>query len=273
MRSPCRFAAPARDERFLRPIEVAVLRVEVELRERLAVGGGEALGPLDALDEAVAHPPKRKLGIDVQPPSDVHGCEEDVAELLDEARVRLALGRGLRGRRERLPQLAQLVLEVGERPSGVRILEPDRRRPALHLSGVQQGGQRPRQVVEDSLAALLPGFDPFPVLTHPPRSLRLDVTEDVRVPAHELGVHVPSDRLEVPIALLAKEQGEHVDLEEEVAELVEQLRWPVAERRLGNLVRLLDGVRNDGADRLLAVPRTLAPELLRQLLKREQRVG
>src|SRR5207245_7466090 len=59
---------------------------------------------------------------------------------------------------------------------------------------------------------------------------------------------------------------------EQVAELVEQLCGVVGERRVRNLVGLLNRVRDDRADRLLAVPGTLAPEPLGQRREVEQRL-
>ena len=94
-------------------------------------------------------------GIDVQPARDVDGGEEHVAHLLEHVRMRLRLRRRLAYLRERLLQLAQLVVEIGQRARRVRILEADRRRTPLHLARVQQRGQRLRDVVEDALALLL----------------------------------------------------------------------------------------------------------------------
>ena len=67
-----------------------------------------------------------------------------------------------------------------------------------------------------------------------------------------------------------QEKREEIDLEEQVAELVEQLRVVVRKRRVGDLVGLLDGVRHDRARRLLAVPGTLAAQPLGQQLQLEE---
>ena len=80
------------------------------------------------------------------------------------------------------------------------------------------------------------------------------------------------DALEVAGAALVEEEREKVDLEEEVAELVEELRVVGGERRVRDLVRFLDRVRHDRLLGLLAVPRALAPEPLGQLLELEQRL-
>ena len=112
----------------------------------------------------------------------------------------------------------------------------------------------------------------LPVLADATGRARLDVTEHVRVPAHELRVDRARCLLEVALALLLEEQREEVDLEEEVAELVEQLVGPVGERRVRDLVRLLDRVRHDRPRRLLAVPGTVPAQAFRQLLQLEERV-
>ena len=81
------------------------------------------------------------------------------------------------------------------------------------------------------------------------------------------------DRLEVAGAALREEQREEVRLEEQVAELVEQLRVVAGERRVGDLVGLLDRVRHDRPLGLLAIPRAVAAQALGQLLELDQRVG
>ena len=86
-------------------------------------------------------------------------------------------------------QLAHLVVEVRDRALDVRILEADGAGATLHLAGIQQRRQRVGDVVEDALALLLLALDPLPVLAHAAGCPRLDLTEDVRVPADELLVH------------------------------------------------------------------------------------
>mgnify|MGYP006180918369 CR=1 FL=1 len=63
--------------------------------------------------------------------------------------------------------------------------------------------------------------------------LRINGAEDVRMPAHELGVHVPGDVAERARAALLEQQRQEVDLEEDVAQLVEQLRVVAAVGRVG----------------------------------------
>ena len=106
-----------------------------------------------------------------------------------------------------------------------------------------------------------------------PADVDLDLAEDVRVPVHELGVHVLGDLGQRAGAALLEQQREEVDLEQHVAELVEQLRVVTRLRGGGELVRLPDRVRDDRALVLLAVPRALAPQLPGQLVKPRDRVS
>jgi hypothetical protein len=90
---------------------------------------------------------------------------------------------------------------------------------------------------------------------------------------HELLVHAACHLPQVTSASLLEQEREEVDLEEKVAELVEQLRVVAGERRVRNLVRLLDGVRHDRRSRLLAIPRAVAAQTLRQPLQVEESFG
>ena len=69
-----------------------------------------------------------------------------------------------------------------------------------------------------------------------------------------------------PWPALLEQQREEVDLEEQIAELVEQLRVVERDGRVRDLVRLLDRVRDDRPRGLLAIPRTVAPQAAGQLL-------
>ncbi len=64
---------------------------------------------------------------------------------------------------------------------------------------------------------------------------------------------------EVSGAVLLEERGQEGDLEEQVAELVDELRRIIGERCVCDLVRLLDRVRDDRARGLFAIPGTVAP--------------
>ena len=92
------------------------------------------------------------------------------------------------------------------------------------------------------------------------------------MPADELRVHRARDLLEIALAALLEEQREEVDLEEQVAELVQQLGGVARQRRVGDLVGLLDRVRDDRLRRLLPVPGAVAAQTLRQFLELDERV-
>ena len=85
--------------------------------------------------------------------------------------------------------------------------------------------------------------------------------------------HVLGDLGQRPAAALLEQQREEVDLEEDVAELVEELGVVAGVRRGGELVGLLDGVRDDRALVLLAVPRALAPQPAGELVEGRDRRG
>jgi hypothetical protein len=89
------------------------------------------------------------------------------------------------------------------------------------------------------------------------------------MPADELVVDAVGHGREVARATLLEQEREEVRLEEEIAELVLELRVVAGERCVGDLVGLFDGMRDDRARRLLAVPGTVAAQALGQLLKPE----
>ena len=188
-------------------------------------------------------------------------------------RRRFRLGSHFPGLCESLCKLAHLVLEVRERTRNVRVLEVDRRSALLHLARIEQGGERVRNVVEHARASLLLRLDLLPAYAHTPGRLRLGVAEDVRMAAHELLVDRLRDVLETGAAPLRQQEREEVHLEQEVAQLVGQLRVVALDCGVGDLVRLLERVRDDRPLGLLAVPRALAPQPLRQRLEVRQRLG
>ena len=126
-------------------------------------GGGDRLRSFHPGAKALRRSPQLELRVDVQPPRDVDRGEQHVAELGGDARVRLRL-LGRIGSRQLGAQLAQLVLEVGERACEVRVLEADRLRAELHLARVEQRRQPFGHVVEDPLAALVLALDLLPAL-------------------------------------------------------------------------------------------------------------
>ncbi len=105
-----------------------------------------------------------------------------------------------------------------------------------------------------------------------PARFGVRLAEDVRMAADQLRRDATSCGFEVPTRVLLEQEREEHALEEEVADLVEQLRVVAGERSVGDLVRLLDRVRHDRARGLLAVPRALAAKALGQLLELDERV-
>ena len=75
------------------------------------------------------------------------------------------------------------------------------------------------------------------------------------------------DLRQVTRSSLLEQECEEVDLEEEVAELVEQLLVVTGESRVRDLVGLLDRVRNDARFGLFPVPRAFSAQALRQALQ------
>ena len=97
------------------------------------------------------------------------------------------------------------------------------------------------------------------------------VAENVGVSLNQLPCDATRGRLEVA-APPPGAQREEDALEQEVADLVEQLRLVAGERGVCDLVGLLDRVRHDRARCLLAVPRTFTAKALGQLLELDERV-
>ena len=93
------------------------------------------------------------------------------------------------------------------------------------------------------------------------------------MPRDELRVDATSHLLEIARTPFGQEQGEKEALEEQIAELVEQLGVIAGKRCVSNLVGLFDGVRHDRPRRLNAVPRALSAKLLGELLELDERLG
>ena len=89
----------------------------------------------------------------------------------------------------------------------------------------------------------------------------------MRVAADQLLGAVLGDRRQVAGAALLEQQREEVDLEEHVAELVEQLRVVAARGRRRRARRPPRRVRHDRALVLLAVPGALAAQPARELVQ------
>ena len=131
-------------------------------------------------------------------------------------------------------------------------------------------GNAAGHVVEDALAPLLLDLDALPAPLTSAAVLGDGVGEDVRVPADELDLDVVRHAGQVAGVAFGEHQGEHHDLQEQVAELAVLRRWVVAGDRVGQLVHLLDRVRDDVAWRLLAVPGALHAQHVDDALERDE---
>ena len=232
--------------------------------------GREPLGVLDARDEAGSSPGGRARDprFDTR---DVHDGEERSPNSRT-PRVGLGFGCGPAGAREldSISPSSSRIFASGPSSPGQSNPTAAARRCTLRawISPGSASGTSWK-----TPAPLLLGLDLLPPLAHPPRRVRHRVAEHVRVAADELRVDRPGDRLEVAVPLLLEQQGEEIRLEEQVAELVEQLRRIAGVRGVGDLVRLLDRVRHDRPRRLLPVPGAVAAEPPRQLLQVDERLG
>jgi hypothetical protein len=95
----------------------------------------------------------------------------------------------------------------------------------------------------------------------------------VRVAPDQLLAAAVGDLGQAARIALLEQQRQEIDLEQHVAQLVEQLRVVTGVRRIGKLVGLLDGVRHDRALVLLAIPGALAPQPAGDLVECQQRFG
>ena len=91
--------------------------------------------------------------------------------------------------------------------------------------------------------------------------------------ADQLVVDVLGDLRQRPGAALLQQQAQELHLEQHVAELVEQLAVVAGVRGVRQLVGLLDGVRDDRALVLLAIPGAVPAQAPRQGVQPRERYG
>jgi hypothetical protein len=257
-------------------VEQAATRVEGQLLVRREIVPGAALAcgkpdaGLDATAEALARRAQRQLRVDLQLARDVDGGEQHVAELV-EALVAAGLVVGVRT--DHRLQLVELVAHRLQRAFHAREVEAGGGGAALQLARVQQRGEVLRHLGEDALLApLLALLDLVPVAQDLSGVLDLDVPEDVRMPADQLLPAVLGDRGEIAGPSLLQQQREEVHLEQHVAELVEQLAVVATVRGVGELVGLLERVRDDRPLVLLTVPRAFASQATREVVETRERL-
>jgi hypothetical protein len=127
------------------------------------------------------------------------------------------------------------------------------------------------------VALALRALDPLPLILDLVGGLQRGALafreEHVRVAADQLLAVGIGDRGEVTGAALLEKQGQEHDLEQEVAELIDELGVVALTCRLGDLVRLLDRVRDDRALVLLAVPRALLAKAVGDIVEARERLS
>ena len=170
-------------------------------------------------------------------------------------------------------QLLDFLRDLRQRTFEVGPVEADGRRAPLHLARVEQRGQGLRHVVEDALALFLLHLQALPALAHSASASDVGFAEHVRVTPNELVDDRARRRFEIPTSFFLERQRQEKALEEQVAELVEQLRVVGGECGVGDLVGLLDRVRDDRLRRLLAVPGAVATEAASERIELGQRLG
>ena len=150
-----------------------------------------------------------------------------------------------------------------------RGVQPSCSRPALQLARVQQRREVLWHLTEHtSLATGFACLDRVPVAQYLACIRNLRIAENVRVATDQLLAAVLGDLSKIARAALLKQQREKNHLEEHVSQLVEQLSVVALVHGVGKLIDLLDRVWHDRALVLLAIPRALAAQQVRQLIER-----
>jgi hypothetical protein len=192
------------------------------------------------VEKSASRLPEGELGVDAEASRGGNGLHQECPDELLGLRPRRGVGFGAAG----------LVLPG-------RALGID---PAEDLARVEERRQVLRQLGGLISATLDLALDLLPLREDLSRRRQILVAVHVRVTADQFRGAGLGHRGQVPLPPLLEKQGEEEDLEEDIAELVDHRRGVVTIRCVGELIRLLDGVRDDRAGVLLAVPRTLAAQ-------------
>ena len=185
--------------RLLRELEVSILLRRGRATRQSSPGRRrEPLGLLDPRAEALGGRAQLELGVDVEPPRDVHAGEEDVAELGGHARGRA-----------RAPPPARPGSRRAARAAPRRGRRARRRRPGSRSRPPPRGAAPcGRAAAPGSVSGTswkTPSRPSCSTLSRSqfsrtrPGRRRLDVAEDVRMARDQLRVHVPRHRLEIAL--------------------------------------------------------------------------
>ena len=237
---------------FLGVVPQRIHLFEVRLGGSFAALAEQILDDLEALLEPQRRVDQRVLGVDVDLASEVHGREQEIAEL------GVHLGRRLFG--DRLADLFDLLFHLVERALPARPVEADLAAPRAELLRAREC-RTGRHAVEHALGLLaarrfLGLFDLVPLGEHLLRGVdALLCREHVRVAMDELVADALHDRVDIERALAAPDRGLKHDLHQKIAELLAVTVDVVARERVEDLVGFFDEERAQRVERLLAVPR------------------
>ena len=171
-----------------------------------------------------------------------------MAQQVDDGEQQVAAFVGALGVIARGGELGEFLGDLGARAGGVGPIEADAGRATLDLVGAHQRGQGGGDAGERPGAWLFGRLDRFPL------GRIGGAGEDVRVASF----HLVGDRRgnvgEGEMPGVGGDLRMEDDLEQQIAEFFAQVGDVVAGHRVGDLVRLLDGVRRDRREGLDAVP-------------------
>ncbi len=211
------------------------------------------LHPGEAVLEAMVGRAQGLLRIHPQVARQIHAGEQQITDLVD------PLG-GVHMGRQGLPALVQLLPDLIEDPIDRVPIEAHRGGPPLELLRPHQGREGLGDPGEDRtarvtvLARPLGGLLPLPVGAHRRLVLQVRITEDVGVPADHLVADGPHHVRKGEGAVLLGHAGVEDHLEQQIPQLIPQTVQVIVLDRLGDLIGLLQRVRQDGAEGLLEVP-------------------
>jgi hypothetical protein len=225
----------------------------------------------EAALELVVGPAQRGAQIDIGVAGQVGADEQQVAQFFLQARL---VARDIAAL-ELLAQLLQFLGRLVQHRQRARPVETDLGRARLQL-------HRPlpfRQAARDAgqcggvllaLGGTLGALDRIPVAHHPVGIVDADIGEHVRVAALHLVADRACDLGEGKGALLLGHARMEHHLQQQVAQLVAEIVEVATVDRIGHLVGFLDGVRRDGREVLLQVPRAAALRVAQARHDRQQ---
>jgi len=194
------------------------------------------------------------LGLDAEVTGEVGHHKENVAHLGAHAvgsRTVTGLQLGL--------DLVHLLPHLRHDIGGFTPVEAHGRRLFGHAKCLEQGRQRPGNTVKHrgiGIVAAFDSLDVLPVPHHLARILDLTIAKDMGVAADHLIRDHLAHGIDVEVLFLACNPRHEDNLQKEVAELLTELVRVAGGDGVYHLVGLLEKVRGEGVERLLAIPGT-----------------